>query len=362
MVQATEDLGLVDGVQNTQNIQPVGDLEILWAITKGVATLSNPASMTDSSGLASVTVTPGPLLGDIEVTATVSGEAGDSVEFSLRTTVFLVEILIDRFEVPLGGDSIEVVLGDTIEWVNRDALKHAVLSTSVPDGGFTFNSGDMDNSQRFRFVPKVEGLFEYVDPLSVQDVNPTGLISVVGQDVGALRVVTTTSGENPDPAYVVTINGVQSSAIGPADEVTFPALRATAQAVRLVEVQPNCTVAGDNPRTVTVVAQDTVARARPAARMQPRRPLAIGFLREYGCRPTAVLKPTAPGRCSPSARWRALTRSIPCASGSRRTGQRIRSYRGLRLGRFGFGFGRGRLRTTILRCFRSWSQWPGTCT
>jgi hypothetical protein len=28
--------------------------------------------------------------------------------------------------------------------------------------------------------------------------------------------------------------------------------------VRLVEVQPNCTVAGDNPRSVTVVAQDTV--------------------------------------------------------------------------------------------------------
>jgi len=258
VVQATEDLGLVDGVQNTQNIQPVEDLEILWAITKGVATLSNPASVTDSSGLASVTVTPGPLLGDIEVTATVSGEAGDSVEFNLRTTVFLVEILIDRFEVPLGGDSIEVVLGDTVEWVNRDALKHAVLSTSVPDGGFAFNSGDLNNSQRYRFVPKVEGVFEYVDPLSVQAELPTGMISVVGQDVGALRVVTTTSGENPDLAYVVTINGVQSSAIGPADEVTFPALRATAQAVRLVEVQPNCTVAGDNPRAVTVVAQDTV--------------------------------------------------------------------------------------------------------
>jgi len=258
VVQATVDLGLVDGVQNTQNIQPVEDLEILWAITKGVATLSNPASMTDSSGLASVTVTPGPLLGDIEVTATVSGEAGDSVEFNLRTTVFLVEILIDRFEVPLGGDSIEVVLGDTVEWVNRDALKHAVLSTSVPDGGFAFNSGDLNNSQRYRFVPKVEGVFEYVDPLSVQAELPTGMISVVGQDVGALRVVTTTSGENPDLAYVVTINGVQSSAIGPADEVTFPALRATAQAVRLVEVQPNCTVAGDNPRAVTVVAQDTV--------------------------------------------------------------------------------------------------------
>ena len=258
VVQATQDLGLVDGVRGTQNIQPVENLEIDWTITKGVATLSNPVSLTDADGIASVTVTPGPLLGEIEVTATVAGEGGDFAEFSLRTTVFLVEILIDRFEVPLGGDSIEVVLGDTIEWVNRDALKHAVLSTSEPNGGFAFYSGDLDNSQRYRFVPKVEGVFEYEDPLSVQDELPTGLISVVGQDVGALRVVTTTSGESPDQAYVVTIDGVQSSAIGPADEVTFPALRATAHAVRLVEVQLNCTVAGDNPRSVTVVAQDTV--------------------------------------------------------------------------------------------------------
>jgi len=175
--------------------------------------------------------------------------------------VFLVEILIDRFEVPLGGDSIEVVLGDTIEWVNRDALKHAVLSTAEPDGGFEFYSGDLDNSQRFRFVPKVEGIFEYEDPLSVQAAAPTGKISVVGQDVGGLKVVTNTTGENIDRAYVVTINGVQSSAIGPEDEVTFPALRATAHAVRLVEVLPNCTVAGDTPRSVTVVAQDTVTTA-----------------------------------------------------------------------------------------------------
>jgi len=258
VVRAVQDLGLVEGVSGTQNIQPVEDLEIDWAITKGLATLSNPVSLTNADGMASVTVTPGPLLGEIEVTATVAGEGGDSAEFSLRTTVFLVEILIDRFEVPLGGDSIEVVLGDTIEWVNRDALKHAVLSTAEPDGGFEFYSGDLDNSQRFRFVPKVEGIFEYEDPLSVQAAAPTGKISVVGQDVGGLKVVTNTTGENIDRAYVVTINGVQSSAIGPEDEVTFPALRATAHAVRLVEVQPNCTVAGDNPRSVTVVAQDTV--------------------------------------------------------------------------------------------------------
>jgi plastocyanin len=259
VVRTTRTTGLVDGVQGTESIEPVEDVQIDWMITKGVATLSSSVSLTGADGEASVTVTPGPLLGDVEITATIAGEGGDSVEFDLHTTVFLVEILINRFEVPLGGDSIEVVLGDTIEWVNRDALKHAVLSTSEPEGGFAFDSGDLANSQRYRFVPRVEGVFEYEDPLSTQAVSPTGKISVVGRNVGGLKVVTSTTGENIDPAYVVTIDGVQSSAIGPADEVTFPALSATAHAVRLVEVQANCTVAGDNPRSVTVAAADTVS-------------------------------------------------------------------------------------------------------
>jgi plastocyanin len=258
VVRATENLGLVDGVPGTQNIQPVENLEIWWTISKGVATLSNPVSLTDSSGIASVTVTPGPLLGDVEVTATIAGKDGDTVEFSLRSTVFLVEILIDRFEVPLGGDSIEVVLGDTIEWVNRDALSHAVVSTAVPAGGFTFNSGSLSNSQRYRFVPRVEGVFEYEDPLSVQAEMSVGKISVVGRDYGGLKIVTSTSGQNPDLAYVVTVDGTRSAAIGPQDEVTFPALSATAHAVRLVEVQANCAVTAENPRSVTVVASDTV--------------------------------------------------------------------------------------------------------
>jgi plastocyanin len=180
------------------------------------------------------------------------------VRFELRTTVYLIDILINRFEVPLGGDSLEVVVGDTVEWVNRDVLRHAVLATSVPPGGFEFFSPELDNSQRYRFVPKVEGVFDYEDPLSDQPILPTGRISVVGREVGALRVETTTSGENRDNAYVVTVDGTRSSAIGADDQVIFPALGATAHAVRLREVAPNCVVGGDNPRAVTVAAGDTV--------------------------------------------------------------------------------------------------------
>jgi plastocyanin len=257
VVQATVDLGVTDGIQANPNIQPATGLEIDWSITRGVATLSAAASFTDDDGEAFVTVTSGPLLGDLEVAAAVAGGM-DTVRFELRTTVYLIDILINRFEVPLGGDSLEVVVGDTVEWVNRDVLRHAVLATSVPPGGFEFFSPELDNSQRYRFVPKVEGVFDYEDPLSDQPILPTGRISVVGREVGALRVETTTSGENRDNAYVVTVDGTRSSAIGADDQVIFPALGATAHAVRLREVAPNCVVGGDNPLAVTVAAGDTV--------------------------------------------------------------------------------------------------------
>lgn len=230
-----------------------------WAITKGAATLSSATTATDDSGRASVTVTPGPLLGEIEVTATVAGEGGDSVEFGIRTTVVLIDILINRFEVPLGGDSVEVVLGDTVEWVNRDALRHSVVSRSIPAGAPTFISGSLRNSERFRYVPKVEGLYDYSDTLSVQAVAPIGKISVVGREVGALRIETATTGGDGGAGFVVTVDGQLSSAVGPDDIVVFPTLSATAHLVRFVDPLERCAPAGENPRSVTVIARDTVS-------------------------------------------------------------------------------------------------------
>ena len=57
VVRAFQNLGLVNGVRGTQNIQPVENLQIDWTITKGLATLSNQASLTNADGIASVTVT-----------------------------------------------------------------------------------------------------------------------------------------------------------------------------------------------------------------------------------------------------------------------------------------------------------------
>lgn len=255
--RTSEALGSPLVVRALAGSSPAPGVEIRWAITRGAATLSRSSSLTNADGLASVLVTPGPLLGELEVTANLADGAGEPVEFNLRTTVVLIEILIDRFEVPLGGDSVEVVLGDTIEWVNRDALRHSVVSTDVPEGVAGFISGSLRNSDRYRLVTRAEGIYAYEDSLSLQPIRPTGVISVVGREVGALKVVTSTSGTDTERTFVVSVDEVRSSAIGSDDAVVFPALSATAHIVRLVDSLERC-VADENPRSVSVVAGDTV--------------------------------------------------------------------------------------------------------
>jgi plastocyanin len=236
-----------------------GDLQNGRTVSGGVGTLSAVETLTDVLGEADVLLTLGPLLGVTQVRATVAGADAPAVEFTVFTTVVQVSILIDSFEGPFGEDSVQVVVGDTIEWVNRDGLQHGVLSTVEPPGGAPFNSNRLRNSERFRFVPKAEGLWQYIDPFAPDSTPPVGKIhAVLRTTVGSLKVVTSTTGSNIDPLYAVTVDGQFSSSIGPSDDVTFPSLTSLDHVVRLLEVDLNCQVQGDNPRIVTVRADETV--------------------------------------------------------------------------------------------------------
>jgi plastocyanin len=239
--------------------EPVEEATVRWEVSGGVGTLSAVETLTDVLGEADVLLTLGPLLGVTQVRATVAGADAPAVEFTVFTTVVQVSILIDSFEGPFGEDSVQVVVGDTIEWVNRDGLQHGVLSTVEPPGGAPFNSNRLRNSERFRFVPKAEGLWQYIDPFAPDSTPPVGKIhAVLRTTVGSLKVVTSTTGSNIDPLYAVTVDGQFSSSIGPSDDVTFPSLTSLDHVVRLLEVDLNCQVQGDNPRIVTVRADETV--------------------------------------------------------------------------------------------------------
>ena len=73
---------------------------------------------------------------------------------------------------------------------------------------------------------------------------------------GSLEVQTSTTGHEPD-GYQVTVDGGASQAIGANASITVPLLAAGNHTVLLAEVEPTCSVGGENPRSVTVPAGGT---------------------------------------------------------------------------------------------------------
>src|SRR5206468_1714168 len=70
---------------------------------------------------------------------------------------------------------------------------------------------------------------------------------------GDLTVTAATTGQNLDPnGYTVTVDGGQSRSLGINASTTYPGLTAASHTVELTCIAANCTVSGQNPRTITV--------------------------------------------------------------------------------------------------------------
>jgi hypothetical protein len=75
---------------------------------------------------------------------------------------------------------------------------------------------------------------------------------------GDLTVTAATTGQDLDPTgYTVTVDGGQSRSLGVNASTTYTGLTATSHTVELTGVAANCTVSGQNPRTVTVATSGT---------------------------------------------------------------------------------------------------------
>jgi len=74
---------------------------------------------------------------------------------------------------------------------------------------------------------------------------------------GAIRINTITSGLDAD-VYVLKVDD-SSRVIGPTDETGFPALTAGPHVVQLTRLPDNCSVQGENPRTIQVVSNQVVS-------------------------------------------------------------------------------------------------------
>lgn len=241
---------------------PVPGVVVQWEFARGVATLSATVDTTGPLGVSEVLVTAGSVLGPVEVNAYVEGSSAFVAEFELLVTSHQIQILSDRFLGPLGGDTLYVVAGDTVEWLNRDVQSHLLRSTEEPAAGVVIRSDTLRNSDRYRFIPNVPGTWVYEDRINTAVAAPRGFIHASGrQEVGALEVeVVVAAGNPPVRNVLVTIDGgVQASSIFAGESVLFPNLSAIPHVVRLQDVPLNCVIAGENPRTVAVPAGDTAS-------------------------------------------------------------------------------------------------------
>jgi hypothetical protein len=84
--------------------------------------------------------------------------------------------------------------------------------------------------------------------------------SVGPSDAGTLEVTTTTTGVEPDPdGYMVQVDTGEPRAIGTGATLQVPNVAAGNHTVLLAGLASNCTVEGENPRTVTLAAGQTAA-------------------------------------------------------------------------------------------------------
>jgi plastocyanin len=76
-------------------------------------------------------------------------------------TRVVVEIVGFEFRGP-GGSTVAATVGDTIEFVNRDAAPHTATSASTPAGAAAFDSGRLAQGQSFRIVVTHPGTWSFL--------------------------------------------------------------------------------------------------------------------------------------------------------------------------------------------------------
>jgi hypothetical protein len=160
--------------------------------------------------------------GSIEVTLTVAGDAPDA-----DGCVFTVD----------GASQRRILSGESTTYTGLSVGQHEVAISDV--------------------AGNCQVLGEAVRSISVAaDQTATSTFAVTcAQGTGSIAVSVSTSGDNQDPdGYEVVVDGGAPAAIGINGSMTAAGLAAGDHAVALEGVAANCSVAGDNPRTVSVTA------------------------------------------------------------------------------------------------------------
>lgn len=129
------------------------------------------------------------------------GGGGGSGDVAADTV--LVDVLDFAFRAPNGSTRLQIVLGQTVQFINRGRADHTATSTGAPAGG-AFNSGNLAPGQSYFWTPTLTGdrsyICDYHDEM-------TGTIQVASD--------TTSDGFDPPGGATISIDMTDGGFVGP---------------------------------------------------------------------------------------------------------------------------------------------------
>src|SRR5437764_695462 len=212
---------------------PTGSRTVDLAGVAANCTVTGGASQTvtvppGGSATAAFTITCAQLTGSVTVTTSTSGGTPDSNGYTVTVT---------------GGGGKAIGRNDSVTFSGLATGSHTVTLSGI-------QSNCSVSGGASRPVTVATGQTASV-PFTIDC--PT-----VPPPTGDLTVTAATTGQDLDPdGYTVTVDGGRSRSLGINTSTTYPGLTATSHTVELTGIAGNCTVSGQNPRTVTVATSGT---------------------------------------------------------------------------------------------------------
>jgi hypothetical protein len=222
------------GMNATVTVDPLPDGQHtveLSGVAANCSTTNNPRTVTVSTGgtaTAAFSITCGPGAGSVAVTTTTSGAGSDPDGFAL-----------------------------TVDGLDRGAIGvNATLSlTSLAPGGHLIGLTGMAANC---VVAGDNPLSVTVTPGQAAPVGFAITCAAPPPGSGSVQITTATSGSSLDPdGYTVSLDGGNPQAVSINGTLSIGSIPPGSHSVRLSEEAANCTVAGDNPRAVTISSGQT---------------------------------------------------------------------------------------------------------
>jgi Tol biopolymer transport system component len=219
------------GTVQVSSLTPGTHTVLLSGMAANCTVADNPRPVTITAGETATVafeVTCSPTTGSIRVTTTTSGPSPDADGYTLTLDG------TDRGPLASTGE----LLLDALPAGNHAVGLGGVAGNCRVDG---------DNPQTVAVIAGETATLALSVTCTAPPANP-----------GALHLSTVTTGADLDAdGYSFTVDAGASQTIGANSSTTVSNLSAGQHAVRLSGVSANCTVQGDNPRTVTVVGAAT---------------------------------------------------------------------------------------------------------